>query len=64
MDVASGGEAGILSGLNQQWRYNATGSIVGVESGLCLDVTGAATGNGTKVELWQCTGSVNQKWTR
>ena len=28
-------------GANQQWRANADGTVVGVESGLCLDVTGA-----------------------
>ncbi|WP_249227817.1 ricin-type beta-trefoil lectin domain protein [Kutzneria sp. CA-103260] len=30
--------------------------------GLCLDVTGAGTTNGTKVELWECNGGANQKW--
>ena len=30
-------------GANQQWRVNADGTVVGVQSGLCLDVTGAAT---------------------
>ena len=28
--------------------------------GKCLDVTGSATTNGTKVQLWQCTGATNQ----
>jgi hypothetical protein len=35
-----------------------------VQSGLCLDVTGAATANGTKVELWTCNGGANQQWVR
>jgi hypothetical protein len=26
-------------------------------------VTGAATGSGTKVELWTCDGGSNQQWT-
>ncbi len=35
-------------GANQRWTVNADGTIVGAESGLCLDVTGQATGNGTR----------------
>jgi Glycosyl hydrolase family 62/Ricin-type beta-trefoil lectin domain-like len=34
-----------------------------VESGLCLDVTGAGTANGTAVETWTCNNAGNQKWT-
>jgi hypothetical protein len=34
------------------------------QSGLCLDLTGAGTANGTLVELWTCHGDTNQKWTR
>jgi hypothetical protein len=51
-------------GANQQWRLNSDGSITGVQSGLCLDVTGAGTANGTLVQLWTCHGGSNQKWTR
>ena len=36
-------------GANQQWRVNPDGTITGVQSGLCLDVTGAGTANGTAV---------------
>jgi alpha-galactosidase len=35
-----------------------------VQSGLCLDVTGAATANNSPVELWTCNGAANQKWSR
>jgi hypothetical protein len=51
-------------GTGQQWRANADGTIVGVGSGLCLDVNGAATANGTAVQLWTCTGGTNQSWVR
>ncbi|MEV7045078.1 non-reducing end alpha-L-arabinofuranosidase family hydrolase [Amycolatopsis sp. NPDC051061] len=50
-------------GANQQWRLNSDGTVAGVQSGLCLDVTGAGTANGTAVELWTCHGGGNQKWT-
>jgi hypothetical protein len=41
---------------------NANGTITGVQSGLCLDVTGASTANGAPVELWTCNGGSNQQW--
>lgn len=53
-------------GTNQQWRTNPDGTITGVQSGLCLDVTGgdkpAGNVNGTQVELWTCNGGANQQW--
>ncbi|MGI5240618.1 ricin-type beta-trefoil lectin domain protein [Dactylosporangium sp. CA-139066] len=51
-------------GTSQQWRLNADGTIVGVGSGLCLDVNGAGTANGTAVQLWTCNGGSNQQWIR
>ncbi|MFD0689176.1 endo-1,4-beta-xylanase [Actinomadura fibrosa] len=51
-------------GANQQWRVNSDGTIVGVQSGLCLDASGQGTGNGTPVQLYSCWGGDNQKWSR
>ncbi len=48
---------------NQQWQFNTNGSITGVQSRLCLDVSGASTSNGAKVQLWACHGGTNQQWT-
>jgi len=50
-------------GANQQWNLNSNGTVTGVQSGLCLDVTGAATANGTAVIIWTCNGGANQQWT-
>ncbi|MEV0430940.1 ricin-type beta-trefoil lectin domain protein [Micromonospora sp. NPDC050495] len=50
-------------GTNQRWTRNSDGTIRNQQSGLCLDVNGAATGNGTTVILWTCTGAANQRWT-
>ncbi|MFF6996622.1 endo-1,4-beta-xylanase [Streptomyces sp. NPDC008313] len=50
-------------GDNQKWRLNSDGSIVGVQSGLCLDAVGAGTGNGTQLQLYSCTNGSNQRWT-
>ncbi|TYB64732.1 PHB depolymerase family esterase [Nonomuraea sp. PA05] len=36
--------------------------IRGVASGRCVDVPGAATADGTAVQLWDCNGQPNQQW--
>ncbi|TMR97859.1 endo-1,4-beta-xylanase [Nonomuraea basaltis] len=50
-------------GDNQKWRVNSDGTIVGVQSGLCLDAVGGGTGNGTGLQLYSCHSGSNQKWT-
>ncbi|MEP7764707.1 family 43 glycosylhydrolase [Sanguibacter sp. 25GB23B1] len=42
---------GCAGSTNQQWVAQADGSIRGVQSGLCLDVAGWGTANGTKLQL-------------
>ncbi|MEU7871949.1 RICIN domain-containing protein [Dactylosporangium sp. NPDC049140] len=71
LDAPLNGTAGVKAqlwdcngGTNQRWTLNADGTIAGAASGLCLDVNGAATANGTTVILWTCTGAANQRWTR
>lgn len=49
-------------GDNQKWRLNSDGSIVGVQSGLCLDAVGAGTANGTQLQLYSCSNGGNQRW--
>ncbi|HEV2779446.1 MAG TPA: carbohydrate-binding protein [Actinophytocola sp.] len=39
------------------------GPIVGV-GGKCVDVSGAATADGTKIQLWTCNGTAAQTWSR
>ncbi|WP_433346764.1 glycoside hydrolase family 27 protein [Micromonospora sp. CA-111912] len=51
-------------GANQRWTINANGTISGVQSGLCLDVTNNGTANGTAVILWTCTAAAHQRWSR
>ncbi|MFJ6016817.1 endo-1,4-beta-xylanase [Streptomyces sp. NPDC092952] len=51
-------------GDNQKWRLASDGSIVGVQSGLCLDAVGNGTGDGTLIQLYSCSNSSNQRWTR
>jgi hypothetical protein len=49
-------------GANQQWTINSNGTITGVQSGLCLDVSGQATADGSDLDLWTCNGQSNQQW--
>ncbi|WP_410571281.1 glycoside hydrolase family 27 protein [Amycolatopsis sp. cmx-4-61] len=49
---------------NQKWTLGSDGTVRNVQSGLCLDVEGAATANGTHAILWSCNGQANQKWSR
>ncbi|MFF4471317.1 endo-1,4-beta-xylanase [Streptomyces sp. NPDC001599] len=55
---------GCWGGDNQKWRLNSDGSVVGVQSGLCLDAVGNGTANGTLIQLYTCTNGSNQRWTR
>jgi type 1 glutamine amidotransferase len=40
-----------------------SGPVKGL-AGKCLDVSGAASADGTKIQLWTCNGSGAQNWTR
>ncbi|MFF8387159.1 endo-1,4-beta-xylanase [Streptomyces kanasensis] len=51
-------------GDNQKWRLDSDGSIVGVQSGLCLDAAANGTTNGTLIQLYSCWNGANQRWTR
>ncbi|MFE5713770.1 endo-1,4-beta-xylanase [Streptomyces sp. NPDC056501] len=51
-------------GDNQKWRLESDGSIVGVQSGLCLDAAANGTANGTLIQLYSCWSGSNQRWTR
>jgi non-reducing end alpha-L-arabinofuranosidase len=37
--------------------------IVGTGSGRCIDVPNASTSNGTQLQVWDCNGNSNQRWT-
>lgn len=38
--------------------------IVGGQSGRCVDVPNSSTTNGTQVQIWDCNGATNQRWTQ
>ncbi|GII81534.1 hypothetical protein Sru01_65160 [Sphaerisporangium rufum] len=55
---------GCWGGDNQKWRVNSDGTIVGVQSNLCLTAVNSGTANGTQLQINSCNGSNSQKWTR
>lgn len=48
----------------QQFRLNAASDLVNPQADKCVDVKDALTGNGTRLQLWECNGDDNQKWSR
>ncbi|GEC06096.1 lipase [Streptomyces spinoverrucosus] len=57
---------GIRTADSAGWLRNPAPAAARVESGTsgkCMDVNGAATTDGTAVQIWGCSGSVNQLWS-
>jgi len=52
-----------INGGNQKWKYDAARRLVNVESGMCMDVSGASTVNGAPIIQHPCHDGANQKWT-
>ncbi|WP_026075215.1 beta-1,3-glucanase family protein [Cellulomonas massiliensis] len=58
----NGGGGGTGGGGTTPPPTGTAGSVT-TPSGLCLDNNAASTANGNKVQIWDCNGSVAQKWT-
>ncbi|MEV7975493.1 glycoside hydrolase [Streptomyces sp. NPDC086519] len=56
--------AGYTGDASQRWLLNANGQILSEASGKCLDVSGQATADGSKVILYSCNSGTNEAWTR
>jgi len=51
-------------GLNGSASGGATGPITAGDNGAkCVDDSAFSTANGNKIQIWDCTGGVNQQWT-
>ena len=46
---------------HQRWDFDDDGSIVSLLHGKCLDAVQVSS-NGANVQVWTCTGALNQKW--
>lgn len=40
-----------------------TQSLRNPQADKCLDVTGQSSADGTRLQVWDCTGNANQRWT-
>lgn len=47
----------------QQFRLSGAADLVNPQANKCVDVKDQATGNGTRLQLWDCNGQDNQKWS-
>lgn len=66
-DDASVNSGNCNSGANQQWVSTPVGrnhQLVNVNSGKCLQVSGASTADGAAVVQSTCTGAPHQLWKR
>ena len=49
-------------GASQRFNLNNAHDLVNIAADKCVDVKDKKTGNGTKLQLWSCGGTSNQKW--
>ncbi|MFJ2889477.1 RICIN domain-containing protein [Streptomyces sp. NPDC087305] len=56
--------AGFTGSPDQRWLLNANGQILSEASGKCLDVSGQATADGSRVILYSCNGGANEAWSK
>ncbi|MFK3982826.1 protein kinase [Micromonospora sp. NPDC050397] len=49
-------------GASQKFTLNRASDLVNVRSDRCVDVIDAKPGNGVRLQIWQCSGTSNQKW--
>ena len=45
------------------WTHGSNNTLVNPQSGRCLDATGPSSANGTRLQIWDCSGAANQQWT-
>jgi hypothetical protein len=46
----------------QQFVMSTAGDLVNPQADKCVDVKDGGTGNESKLQLWTCSGTPNQKW--
>jgi Ricin-type beta-trefoil lectin domain len=47
----------------QHFALNGYGELLNLGSGKCVDVVDMETRNGTRLQLWECAGTSNQRWS-
>jgi hypothetical protein len=61
--MAAGVVAAALTMVANPARADVTGALQGVASGRCLDDPNSSTTNGVQVQIYDCNGQANQRWT-
>ncbi|MEU4240062.1 ricin-type beta-trefoil lectin domain protein [Actinoplanes sp. NPDC026619] len=65
---ADNGTAVVLAGCSSEWYQkfwvNDSNDLVNYVNGKCVDVVDNVNADGTQLQLWDCTGGANQKWSR
>ncbi|MGZ3145072.1 ricin-type beta-trefoil lectin domain protein [Lentzea chajnantorensis] len=51
------------NGLSQQWTARPDATFVNVEASRCLDVYAGLVDNGTKIQIYDCVGTPQQRWS-
>ncbi|MHA7628587.1 PQQ-dependent sugar dehydrogenase [Corallococcus sp. M7] len=66
-ETASSGARAVIAACNgtanQRWVRNTAGAVIHTATSLCLDVSGQATANSSKVIVWSCNAQTNQQWS-
>jgi GH25 family lysozyme M1 (1,4-beta-N-acetylmuramidase) len=61
--LGSSASASFTWTISQAADAGATGEVVLLNGGKCLDDTGSSTANGNRIQIWACNGDAAQKWT-
>jgi beta-glucanase (GH16 family) len=48
----------------QRFTLSSAGDLVNISANKCVDIKDLNPANGAQLQLWDCTGGSNQKWTR
>ena len=54
--------AGPRSSSTTATQHQSNDALLNPASGRYLDATGPSSANGTRLQIWHCTGSANQQW--
>jgi hypothetical protein len=47
----------------QKFAVSGANDIVNIQANKCLDAQNNSSANGTRLQLWTCGGTANQKWS-
>ena len=61
--TAPGSRSGTVRAAPTRAGRPPTGTLVAANSGRCLDATNVSSADGTPLQIWDCTGGANQRWT-